>query len=534
MSDRADEALLPAPLSAYGPLDGLAEQVHLLSQSGRVPEALDALAIFEPLARAFGDTRTTGFLLQCRLYAYVYLGRFPEAIEVGEQLLSHHESTGSTVAVAKTLADLADLFLRAERVGDAMSHLARAGLLLEQTTVRNDRYVAALGSLVRAATGADLYETAHATYQQLVRWMVPERVEMTASIELIHAEMLLRWGLRLDQLGDHHEAGSRIRSAAATFARWSEAYARRGDPEVAGPFIALHALALAKLGELDRAQQLAADIVLPLRRVGDAHPAWPAHLALGLALHARGDLAAARREMVAAAEIVEVSGSDTLRLIVDHELARLAVDEAGEHASRDLRRMIERQARQLWHLRLQRLAMLRQARHREEHDQARRAAEAASLHDPLTGLGNRRRFDQLVTDLDTGRLPAPTALLFIDVDKFKSINDTYSHSAGDAVLRDIAAILRANCRADDTPIRYAGDEFVVFLRTDPDGARHVAERIRATIAATTYDDIAPGLHVSISVGVATHTPGTPAHDLVDTADANLYQAKRAGRDQVAA
>ncbi|GAB1639779.1 diguanylate cyclase [Krasilnikovia sp. MM14-A1259] len=533
MGDRADEALLPVPMSAYGPLDRLAEQVHLLSQSGRVPEALDALAIFEPMARAFGDTKTTGFLLQCRLYAYVYLGRFPEATVVGEQLLSHHESTGSTIAVAKTLADLADLFLRVDRVGEAMSHLARAGLLLEQTTVRNERYVAAMGSLVRAATGADLYETAHATYEQLMRWMVPERVEMSASIELIYAEMLLRWGLRLDQLGDHQQARSRIRTAAASFARWAEAYACRGDQEVAMPFVALHALALAKLGELDRARQLATDVVLPLRRDGDPHAAWPAHLALGLALRDCGDLTAARREMVAAAEIVEVSGSDTLGLIVDHELARLAADEVGEHASRDLRHVIERQTHRLWHLRLQRLAMLRQARHREEQEQARRAAEAASLHDPLTGLGNRRRFDQLLTDLDTGHMPTPTALLFIDVDKFKAINDSYSHSAGDAVLRDIAAILRANCRADDVPIRYAGDEFVVFLRTDPAGARHVAERIRASISATTYDDL-PGLRVSISVGVANHTPGTPAHELVDTADANLYQAKRCGRDQVAA
>ncbi|BFU45802.1 GGDEF domain-containing protein [Krasilnikovia sp. MM14-A1004] len=262
--------------------------------------------------------------------------------------------------------------------------------------------------------------------------------------------------------------------------------------------------------------------------------AWPAHAALGIVLRTRGELVAARRELVAAAESLRVSGSPSELLIVDHELACLAVREVGDHPSRDLRHMIENQARRLWQLRLQRVAMLRQARHREEQDQARRDAEAASLHDALTGLGNRRRFDQLMTELDSGHLPAPVVLLFIDADRFKSVNDTYSHGAGDAVLREIAAILRANCRADDIPIRYAGDEFVVFLNTDLDGARHVAERIRAAIGAGAHDDIAPGLRVSVSVGIAAHRDGMPAHQLLSTADANLYHAKRNGRDQIAA
>ncbi|GAB1688612.1 GGDEF domain-containing protein [Krasilnikovia sp. M28-CT-15] len=534
MGDRASEALLPVPVSPYGPLDALAEQVHLMAQTGQVHETLDALTVFEPLARAFGDTQTTGFLLQGRMFLYMYVGHFPEAIAVGEQLLNHHEATGSVVSVAKTLADMADLYLRSGRVSEAMGNLARAGLLLEQTTVRNDRYVAALSSMIRAASSAELYETAHATYRQLLRWWSPEgRANVTANYDLIYADALMQWGLRLDQLGDHVEAQAqaRLRGAAAIFQRWGETYAGQ---DVAGPPAALHALVLAKLGELEQAERLAADVVIPLRTGGDTHAAWPAHLALGIVHRSRGDAVAARREIVAAAEVIRDSGTASEQLVVDFELACLGELAASEEAGRDLRNMIDRQARRLWQQRLQRVTMLRQARQREEQEQARRAAEAALLHDPLTGLGNRRRFDQLMADLDAGRMPAPVVLLFIDVDKFKAINDRHSHGAGDRVLREIAGTLQANCRTEDIAIRYAGDEFVVFLRTDLAGAAHVAERIRATVATAVLDDIAPGLRVSISVGLAAHQPGMPAHELVDNADANLYRAKRAGRDRIAA
>ena len=139
-----------------------------------------------------------------------------------------------------------------------------------------------------------------------------------------------------------------------------------------------------------------------------------------------------------------------------------------------------------------------------------------------------------MNDVDLGRLAGPTVLLVIDVDEFKTINDRYSHSAGDQVLREISDVLRANCRAQDVPIRYAGDEFVVFLNTDLAGARHVAERIRTAISDATLDHIAGGLRVSVSIGAAPHRPGLPAHELFNAADTNLYQAKRAGRDRVAA
>jgi diguanylate cyclase (GGDEF)-like protein len=526
-------ALLPVPVSAYGPLRPLHDHAYELSQTSRPQEALVAVDAYEPVARAFGDEKTVGFLLQARMYAYLNLGWLPEALAAGERLLSHHQSSGSTVAVAKTLADQAGVYLDSGQVSEAMRCLARAELLLERTTVRNERYVSALNSLVAAALDAELYERAHAAYRQISQLRPGTgRTDALDMHEFTHAEVLLEWGLRLDQLGDRDDAWSRLRAAEAIFERWCDTSTGPEAPDARLWVAAPYAVTLAKLGDIDQAFGLAAGIVVPLRAHGDWRLAQQAHLALGMALRAKGDLSGARRELLAAQQLSPERHASG-RLIVGFELAELNAQELGEDATRDLRTMIRDQARELWRQRLQRLGMLRQARQREEQEQARRQAEAALLHDPLTGLANRRRFDQVMVDLDTGRLPEPTVLLLIDVDTFKAINDTYSHTVGDQVLREIAAIVAAHCRAQDVPVRYAGDEFVVFLHADLEAARRIAERIRSAVRDADLRRVAPGLVVSVSIGAAALLPGMSAEDLFKAADANLYRAKRAGRDRVA-
>src|SRR4029450_8392545 len=126
---------------------------------------------------------------------------------------------------------------------------------------------------------------------------------------------------------------------------------------------------------------------------------------------------------------------------------------------------------ELWRLRLHRLGRLRQARQREEVEAARARAQQEILRDALTRLGNRRRFDLLLND----DLRTPLVMLLIDLDHFKAVNDAYSHSAGDRVLREVGAVLRTHCRPGDEAVRYAGDEFVLFLRCEPTAAREVAE-----------------------------------------------------------
>jgi diguanylate cyclase (GGDEF)-like protein len=153
------------------------------------------------------------------------------------------------------------------------------------------------------------------------------------------------------------------------------------------------------------------------------------------------------------------------------------------------------------------------------------------MRDALTGLGNRRHFDTLQRRIDTGRLAAPLVLLLIDLDHFKAVNDAYSHSAGDRVLREVAAILRAHCRTEDIPVRYAGDEFVIFLRGDAAAGREVAERIRAAVARA---NILPDARLTVSVGMAALAAGMTADTLFRAADERLYAAKWSGRNAIAA
>ena len=167
----------------------------------------------------------------------------------------------------------------------------------------------------------------------------------------------------------------------------------------------------------------------------------------------------------------------------------------------------------------------------------RRLRESAAV-DALTGLVNRRTFDEQFawTLGNTRRRAANIAVLMIDIDHFKELNDRFGHSAGDECLRAIGATLRSSLvRAQDLVARYGGEEFVVVLPDTPlDGVAVVAERIRAGVAA--LDLIHHGTplgKITISVGSAFSTSSAvEARALFDAADWAMYDAKRRGRNRV--
>ena len=131
----------------------------------------------------------------------------------------------------------------------------------------------------------------------------------------------------------------------------------------------------------------------------------------------------------------------------------------------------------------------------------------------------------------------PLALLFVDLDHFKKVNDGYGHAAGDAVLRATAQLLVRQVRGGDTVARYGGEEFVVLLPgTDRAGAKEVGERIVRALRANPHEIGRARLTVTGSVGLAMQSADAPYADsdaLISAADAALYAAKDAGRDRLA-
>ena len=534
-----DDGTALVPVSPYGTFVGLALAVHELGGgSGQFAEAMAAADEYEAIARAFGDESTVDFLYQGRMFAYQYARDFDGAMAVGLELLERHQASGNVLEEAKTLADVAVLGVLTGRMSQSILHLARAGLLLETTTRRNDRYGSALAAYGQAANTAGLFEVAGAAYEQVMAEHAAYGNSPGSYLEHRYLELLLTWGFRLAHVGHGLEARARLLRAVTVASDWLDSHPGTGaGPEFgecgADEIAAVLALALAKLGEAERAITIGETIVLPLRAHGLHGGGWAAHLALGIAYGDRGDPVAARRELLAARELCGLGGWADDELIVAYEIALLAARTAGDRTARDLLDALDVQNRLLWKQRLQQLSALQHARTREELEIERAQTQAALLRDPLTGLGNRRHFDELMLALDSGQITGPVSLLVLDVDKFKAINDTYSHAVGDAVLREVGAAVGGGCRAGhDLPIRYAGDEFTVFCQTDPGSALEVAERIRAAVADIDMDRIAPGAPVSISIGVAGLTPGMTASDLFEAADANLYRAKRAGRNRV--
>ncbi|MFL6115303.1 MAG: diguanylate cyclase [Catenulispora sp.] len=170
----------------------------------------------------------------------------------------------------------------------------------------------------------------------------------------------------------------------------------------------------------------------------------------------------------------------------------------------------------------------------------RRAAETLqhhAYHDPLTGLANRALLTDRLEHALTQRQAEwePVAVVFLDLDGFKGVNDSVGHATGDRVLVEAAGRISGALRIGDTVARFGGDEFVIVLEvgTTVGGALVVAERIRGRLCEE-YRGAGPGLRLGASIGVAFSEPGGSASDLLRRADAAMYRAKTGGKNQVVA
>ncbi|MDT8391741.1 MAG: diguanylate cyclase [Lentisphaeria bacterium] len=167
------------------------------------------------------------------------------------------------------------------------------------------------------------------------------------------------------------------------------------------------------------------------------------------------------------------------------------------------------------------------------------ASRSAAVHDPLTGLYNRSYLEKqyLAMVRSCRRYHHRMAVIIVDIDYFKSVNDTYGHAAGDRVLVKFARILQATTRESDVLGRYGGDEFVILLpKGDEEDAVSCAERLRETVRKTVFCEGDHDLHVTLSMGIACGNPLSDeetdeAFPLLVKADTAIYDAKKHGRNR---
>jgi diguanylate cyclase (GGDEF)-like protein len=175
-----------------------------------------------------------------------------------------------------------------------------------------------------------------------------------------------------------------------------------------------------------------------------------------------------------------------------------------------------------------RLGARQSERHLQQVLVASKQFERWSLEDALTGIANRRHFEQTLAE----QLPAaatadrPLTVAMVDVDKFKSVNDRFTHRVGDRVLKTLAAIMSSQMRERDLPARWAGDEFVIlFDGATEQVARQVCERIRAAVAAFDWESVASGLRMSVSIGVSEVRAGDTLESVLHRSDQAMYRTK---------
>jgi len=158
-----------------------------------------------------------------------------------------------------------------------------------------------------------------------------------------------------------------------------------------------------------------------------------------------------------------------------------------------------------------------------------------AIHDDLTGFYNRRHLMELIeTEKNRSvRTGSVFTLVMMDIDKFKNVNDTYGHQAGDNVLMTFSAIIRSVLRKTDFCGRYGGEEFLIVLtETDLQDAKIFAERIRSCVEESFFPDLSSNFRVTVSIGLSQHRTKEDIEKTISRADEALYRAKNNGRNRV--
>jgi diguanylate cyclase len=517
------------PASPFGPFDLLSDWAHdefLTGYSERaVLVALEAMTV----VRAAGDVRTLRYLHYTCALALIELRRWDEAIAQADQLLAVIDP-GDWAWRAKALSLLGGAQLRLRQVAPAVDALAEAYSLVERVPPRRYNEVSAAMAVAMTLGHAQLFEPAAALFalcltssavQGTKPWLPLARVLLLQEYSMLHAT----WGVALE-LDGRAALGRRQHLRAAELSLRMMRETAQGDPLMHARAGVVEAYAQLCLGQSGLAGARLRDAMSRFELRPELLEVQIARLGLGIVLRDTGHYDDSRHQLQALLDGAQVTDRVVWELAALSEMALVELAEHGDHPSRPFAvRARQVASRRLWAERESRFFALRdRISLRALAAKASRLGEEA-LIDPLTGLGNRRTLDAGIAEIVGG------AALFLDVDRFKEVNDRHSHAVGDEVLRRIADILRAHCRDRDVVVRFGGDEFVVVLpMTSTDEAAAVGERVRSAVVRERWQEVAPGLAVSVSVGAA--ASGSSFDQALGHADAALLVAKRLGRNQV--
>ena len=532
--------LPPDTLAAFD-LEGLLDRAFRLTDRGdaRAGRALAEQALTE--ARSRSDRVRTARALAIVANASRVLADYDRAAAAALESVGLLESAGSGLAAAKI--DLALVFFDLGDYPRALSHLFEAQQELAKFP---DRRVEARCAHVEGLVESrlDQFDLARASFKRALALRREARDAAGAAMTLNGLGVI---HLRLAQLActDTRRARTEFERAFQHFRKAGEIASRQADDRLILLTEINIAGALGGLGKFDEALDRFLAQRPTARALGDRHNESLILSNAGEAARRSGQLERARTLGEEALAIAKTTSSKVREREARLQLS-LTCEAAGDYAAAlghyKVHHALEREmdaaeARNVIQAQTLRCAVEKAQREAALLRRENRLLECQAHQDALTGLANRRAFDDALSKrvAESRETSAALAVVAFDLDHFKSINDRYTHAAGDAVLKDAASVLRAHCRASDLAARIGGEEFVLLLPgADREAACAVAERVRAEVASREFAALAAGVHVTLSAGVAVFENHGCADELLRAADAALYRAKGEGRDRVCA
>lgn len=498
--------------------------VTLNGRDGLAEQAVAAGQAVLPMLRESADDAARADVLCNMAMAFLDLGLNQEALD--------HISEG--IEAARACGDARLLCLAYNRVGLAKGHLGRydegerflaESLAMARELQNEEEIYRALTNLgVVASDAFDAFESRGDSAAALEAIERARRHGEEALIVARQSGNAYREALTLSNLGRYLGVSGRERAAFTLLDHARALALENGHRALVLACDGNRAELLVREGRHDEAIPLLTEALAGAQELYANSMVQDMHLQLYLAHKARGDLA----EALAHHETYHALTKEQLEQRNDAQsrlmMNRLDLDQARFGAERS-RMQAE----------LQRVRAEQMAAEAERLQAQARELRRYVLADPLTGLGNRRQVERELPRLlsHSARTDEPLAVAMLDLDHFKQVNDRFGHAVGDAVLMAAADLFRARVRGGDLIARMGGEEFlIVFAHASLEWAREACERLRLAIAGHDWEQAAPGLKVTISIGLCVAGPRLDAAQLLEQADQALYRAKNEGRNRV--